>query len=134
MRRRKKEDEHENLERWLITYADLITLLLAFFIMMYTFSKQDAQKYQEVSDSLKAIFSGGSAVLKTGRGQAGTRLPPPVRPGIDGAEIRKELEEQIAAMADAEGPRTEDLRLQRTREALSSASWTGPSSTRAERS
>jgi chemotaxis protein MotB len=30
--RKKKPEEHENLERWLITYADLITLLLAFFI------------------------------------------------------------------------------------------------------
>jgi len=49
MKRKKHDDEQENLERWLITYADLITLLLAFFIMMYTFSKQDAQRYQEVS-------------------------------------------------------------------------------------
>ena len=64
--RKKKEEDHDNLERWLITYSDLITLLLAFFIMMYTFSKQDAQKYQEVSEYLRAIFSGGTAILKTG--------------------------------------------------------------------
>ena len=68
MKRRKAEEEHENLERWLITYADLITLLLAFFIMMYTFSKQDAEKYDEVSGHLRTIFTGGADVAKTGSG------------------------------------------------------------------
>ncbi len=59
MRRKRKPEEHDNLERWLITYADLITLLLAFFIMMYTFSKQDSEKYREVTGHLKTIFTGG---------------------------------------------------------------------------
>ena len=60
LKRRKTEEEHENHERWLITYADLITLLLAFFIMMYVFSKKDAQKYDEVVGHLKTIFTGAS--------------------------------------------------------------------------
>lgn len=64
--RKKKDEEHENLERWLLTYADLITLLLAFFIMLYTFSKQDAQKYSEVTGHLKAIFSGTSGIHNGG--------------------------------------------------------------------
>jgi chemotaxis protein MotB len=62
MRKKKRHEEPENAERWLITYADLITLLLAFFILMYTMSKQDAQKYQEVSGHLKAVFTGGIGV------------------------------------------------------------------------
>ena len=70
-------DQHENLERWLLTYADLITLLLAFFIMMYTFSKQDAQKYDEVSAHLKVIFSGGSGVSQQGKGTGASPLKPP---------------------------------------------------------
>ncbi|HON84728.1 MAG TPA: flagellar motor protein MotB [Syntrophorhabdaceae bacterium] len=65
-KRNNNNNEHENLERWLLTYADLITLLLAFFIMMYTFSKQDSQRYEEVSSYLKAIFSGGTGVLQKG--------------------------------------------------------------------
>jgi chemotaxis protein MotB len=73
MRRRNNKDEHENLERWLLTYADLITLLLAFFIMMYTFSKHDAQKYNEVSAHLKTIFSGGSGIAQ--QGKANGKLP-----------------------------------------------------------
>ncbi|TXK80917.1 flagellar motor protein MotB [Paenibacillus sp. N3.4] len=42
-RRGKKQEEHVNHERWLITYADLITLLLVFFIIMYAMSKVDVQ-------------------------------------------------------------------------------------------
>ncbi|MCX7966101.1 MAG: OmpA family protein [Syntrophorhabdaceae bacterium] len=66
MRRKNNHDDHENIERWLLTYSDLITLLLAFFIMMYTFSRQDSEKYEEVSSYLKTIFSGGSGVLQKG--------------------------------------------------------------------
>ena len=101
MKKRKNEDERENLERWLVTYADLITLLLAFFIMMYTFSKQDAQKHQEVAQHLKAIFKGGSSIVKEG-GAIGQKMVN-ASPGSAGAgrEIEAELENQIAAMADA---------------------------------
>ncbi|MCX5815092.1 MAG: flagellar motor protein MotB [Proteobacteria bacterium] len=77
MRKKNNNDERENLERWLLTYADLITLLLAFFIMMYTFSKQDAQKYDEVSAHLKAIFSGGSGLLQQGKAMGASPLESP---------------------------------------------------------
>jgi chemotaxis protein MotB len=97
MKKKRGEDEHENLERWLITYADLITLLLAFFIMMYTFSKQDAQKYQEVSKSLKTIFTGGSGLLKTGAGGS-SMINPSLRAGPD-SEVEQQLEQQVQAMA-----------------------------------
>jgi len=101
MKKRKSEDERENLERWLITYADLITLLLAFFIMMYTFSKQDAHTHQEVAEHLKAIFKGESSVVKEG-GATGQKEAN-ASPGSAGTgrEIEAELESQIAAMADA---------------------------------
>jgi chemotaxis protein MotB len=105
MKRKRDEGEHENLERWLITYADLITLLLAFFIMMYTFSKQDAQKYEEVSENLRSIFTGGSAILKSGTG--GTSLINPTsRTGNPGAEVRRQLENQIETLPKS----TEDHR------------------------
>jgi len=105
--RRKKEEEHENLDRWLITYSDLITLLLAFFIMMYTFSKQDAQKYQEVSEELRVIFTGGASILKTGRA-AGSKaiiaLPQSAAAAAAGTDIEKQLEKEIQSMADALDP------------------------------
>lgn len=59
MRRRSRhhEGEHENLERWLITYADLITLLLIFFVVMYAISRADLEKFQQVASSLRAAFN-----------------------------------------------------------------------------
>jgi len=79
MRRKNNNEQHENLERWLLTYADLITLLLAFFIMMYTFSKQDAQKYDEVSAHLKAIFAGGSGITQHGKAKGASPLESPLQ-------------------------------------------------------
>jgi chemotaxis protein MotB len=100
IRKRRSEDERENLERWLITYSDLITLLLAFFIMMYTFSKQDTQRHQEVSERLKAIFRGESGVVGAGSATAPKDVNAPPGPA-GGGEIEAELEKQIAAMGDA---------------------------------
>ncbi|CUS89327.1 Membrane MotB of proton-channel complex MotA/MotB, partial [Candidatus Kryptonium thompsonii] len=49
MSKRKKghTEEHENIERWLITYADLITLLLGLFVVLYSMSQIDLNKYQQ---------------------------------------------------------------------------------------
>ena len=52
-------EEHENGERWLLTYADLITLLLGLFVILYAMSKVDAKKYAEVSAALGGAFGGG---------------------------------------------------------------------------
>lgn len=64
MRRRRKLDNDENLERWLLTYADLITLLLAFFIVMYSMSQVDNKKFGKVSEALNTILRGGTSVLR----------------------------------------------------------------------
>ncbi|MBU2568592.1 MAG: flagellar motor protein MotD [Gammaproteobacteria bacterium] len=58
MRRKKKElAEPENHERWLISYADFITLLFAFFVVMYSISSVNEGKYKTLSDSLGEAFS-----------------------------------------------------------------------------
>jgi chemotaxis protein MotB len=56
MARKKKPEEHENHERWLISYADFITLLFAFFVVMYSVSSVNEGKYRVVSRSLIAAF------------------------------------------------------------------------------
>ncbi|MBS3935021.1 MAG: flagellar motor protein MotD [Sulfuritalea sp.] len=56
MARRRKEEEHENHERWLISYADFITLLFAFFVVMYALSSLNEGKYRVLSDSISAAF------------------------------------------------------------------------------
>ncbi|MBI4983844.1 MAG: flagellar motor protein MotD [Rhodocyclales bacterium] len=55
-RRRKAEDEHENHERWLVSYADFITLLFAFFVVMYAISQVNEGKYRVLSDTLASAF------------------------------------------------------------------------------
>ncbi len=56
-RRKHTEDEHENLERWLVSYADFITLLFAFFVVMYSISSLNEGKYRVLSQALSAVFS-----------------------------------------------------------------------------
>lgn len=57
MARKKKHEEHENLERWLVSYADFITLLFAFFVVMYALSSMNTSKYKALAESLKASFN-----------------------------------------------------------------------------
>lgn len=56
MARRKKHEEHVNHEAWAIPYGDLVTLLLAFFVVMYAMSTVNEGKYRVLSDSLVAAF------------------------------------------------------------------------------
>ena len=53
---KKKHEEHENHERWLVSYADFITLLFAFFVVMYSVSSVNEGKFRTVSDSIKAAL------------------------------------------------------------------------------
>ncbi|MEZ5447196.1 MAG: flagellar motor protein MotD [Gammaproteobacteria bacterium] len=54
--RRQHAEEHENHERWLVSYADFITLLFAFFVVMYAISSVNEGKYRVLSDTLDAAF------------------------------------------------------------------------------
>jgi chemotaxis protein MotB len=74
-RRRKKHEEHANHEAWAIPYADLLTLLLAFFVVMYAISSVNAGKYRVLSDSLFAAFRGAPRSMQpvqVGEKQVGT--------------------------------------------------------------
>lgn len=56
MARKKKPEEHVNHERWLVSYADFITLLFAFFVVMYSVSSVNLGKYRVLSEALEAAF------------------------------------------------------------------------------
>ena len=63
--------EHESNERWLLTYADMITLLLALFVVLFSISSVNVSKFVSLQESLKAAFSGsilsgGSSILESG--------------------------------------------------------------------
>jgi chemotaxis protein MotB len=56
MARKQKHEEHENHERWLVSYADFITLLFAFFVVMYSLSAINEGRFRILAESLKAAF------------------------------------------------------------------------------
>src|SRR5437868_13694171 len=64
MARRHKHEEHTNHEAWAIPYGDLVTLLLAFFVVMYAISSVNEGKYRVLSDSLFAAFRGSPRTLE----------------------------------------------------------------------
>ncbi len=64
MARRHKHEVHANHEAWAIPYGDLITLLLAFFVVMYAMSSVNEGKYRVLSDSLVAAFQGSPKTLQ----------------------------------------------------------------------
>lgn len=57
MAKKQKHPEHENLERWLVSYADFITLLFATFVVLYALAQVDATDFAKLEDSLKTAFS-----------------------------------------------------------------------------
>src|SRR4051812_9590891 len=72
---------HENHERWLVSYADFITLLFAFFVVMFASTQADKQKAKQVSESVKEALEHGefsnaiSTVLGRGKHDAARELP-----------------------------------------------------------
>ena len=62
--RRRLQEEHENKERWLVSYADFITLLFAFFVVMYSISSVNEGKYKVLSQSLEGVFNGAPKTVK----------------------------------------------------------------------
>jgi chemotaxis protein MotB len=79
-RRRGGHKEEESGERWLLTYADMITLLMALFMVLFSISSVNISKYQTLQKSLKAAFSGqilpgGKAIAKQGSTQNASHVP-----------------------------------------------------------
>lgn len=70
MARKKKPEPPENAERWLLTYSDLITLLMAFFIVMYASSSADSAKMAKVAEAIKAGFNSGTGKTVIGNQDA----------------------------------------------------------------
>ncbi|NNM79836.1 MAG: flagellar motor protein MotD [Gallionella sp.] len=65
MARRKKRIEHSNPDRWLISYADFITLLFAVFVVLYAISSVNEAKYKIFSDSLSIAFTNQPSTSST---------------------------------------------------------------------
>lgn len=59
MAKKKKPPEHENLERWLVSYSDFMTLIFATFVVLYALSQMDINDFKALEQSLRQSFSSG---------------------------------------------------------------------------
>lgn len=81
MARKKKHPGHVNHERWLVSFADFMTLLFALFVVLFAISQVDAQKMKTVSESLEQAFGitpGSTSVLPNPAAPAAVNVVPPV--------------------------------------------------------
>src|SRR5882724_10767711 len=104
MARKKHEEEHENHERWLVSYADFITLLFAFFTVLYATSQHDIAKAQEFQRSIQKAFRsfidfGGLLGRFVENNEATQLIPPPIdvvpMEGPGSQEMQNEVERQM---------------------------------------
>jgi chemotaxis protein MotB len=117
LRRKRKQPVHENHERWLISYADFITLLFAFFVVMFASSQSDKAKAEQMSHSMKGAFEQGhftatvSAILGgtiSDRGQGNAQMkgaggavkatPADTAPKFPPKDIRDKLAELMPSL------------------------------------
>ncbi|NOX76131.1 MAG: flagellar motor protein MotD [Gammaproteobacteria bacterium] len=89
MARKKIPEEPVNHERWLVSYADFITLLFAFFVVMYSISSVNEGKYRVLSDSISAAFDPTQSGLPI-------KLISPVRPPIVDRNFQSKVEDAVS--------------------------------------
>ncbi|GMA41049.1 OmpA/MotB family protein [Mobilicoccus caccae] len=119
MARKKKQEEHEehaNHERWMLSYADILTLLLALFIVMFAISKVDQKKFEEFArgtaegfgnvavTGMTGNFEGGDGIMKDQKPAQSEDVPSTVPDDKNSAlaqqAIQKEKARQAAAAAE----------------------------------
>jgi chemotaxis protein MotB len=105
IRRKPIEDDEENPERWLVSYADFITLLFAFFVVMYAISTVNQSKYQNLSSAIGMALSGttppdNTKKISAAKQQQTTILKPLPLSYIYQKNRRKEMDTMAQMSAD----------------------------------
>jgi chemotaxis protein MotB len=90
-RRRHAEPEGDNPDRWLVSYADFITLLFAFFVVMYAISQINEGKYRLLSDALLQAFKPESAQQRPPPDAARSPHSPAQLPAAQMQEVARDL-------------------------------------------
>lgn len=99
-RRKKHEEPHENSERWLLSYADFITLVMIFFVVLYSMSNLDNQKYQQLASGLnKAMGGGGATLIGKDPGTSIDKNTNPVDTNVVNSDEQARLE-QVKSLVD----------------------------------
>jgi len=89
-KRVEEPEEHVNHERWLVTYADMLTLLMVLFIVMFAISQVDQKRFNQLKNGMAAGFGQSSSPFQGETSsvmtQPGAEAVAPVRPTIDGSQ------------------------------------------------
>ena len=91
-----------NLERWLVSYADFITLLFAFFVVMYAIANQDKAKIKQITEAIERSFNGPASKLDLGTGSRVNVLTSP-------SSIKGQVVDQPMGHNNADPHRTPEL-------------------------
>ena len=99
---KKKHPEHVNHERWLVSYADFITLLFAFFVVLFASSQSDKKKQTQLAAAMQSAFTpmamfeahSKTPAITTGAAASDALTPTPIQPPLPTAD-------QLAAQAAA---------------------------------
>lgn len=110
MAKRKEEHEEHHDERWLVSYADFITLLMVLFVVLYSMGQVNVEKYKQLATSMRMAFTlgGPSQVVDSAINQAGGTSEdgtskPIVVPGIpEGPTQSEEVAGQLTALLSSQ--------------------------------
>ena len=102
-RRSQEAPHHENHERWIVSYADMLTLLFALFVVLYATSDANPHKLEQVRESIDRAFSVG--VLQGGQGTSAIFQGGGIAPGINQvkAQDMDTISQAVSAFAEAKG-------------------------------
>lgn len=116
---RKKKD-HANHERWLVSYADFMTLLFAFFVVLFASSQADRKKQKALAEAMQTAFTKEGGPQAIARAESNTMTPDETLEALAKAELMKEqrLRERLVAKAIAIGMRPDAVVLRTTPEGL----------------
>jgi chemotaxis protein MotB len=110
-RRKQVEEEHENHERWMVSYADMMTLLMVLFLILFAISTVDQRKFEELRNGLASGFGAPISAVQGGKGpleetgtspQAADLAVPALRPQMGVGEDKKTASVSEAAVEAAE--------------------------------
>jgi len=110
------EPEPDNSKAWLDSYADAMTLLLAFFILLFAFSLVDQKKFQEfragvhlAAGKAAPTLDGGDGILDLGTGISAMVVTPPVLIDGEKADVQPEVEEVIEGLGEVDEEEAPEL-------------------------
>ncbi len=101
------EEDEDNHERWLVTYADLLTVLMALFIVMFSMSIVDKGKFEELKQGLDEYFGHGPELVDGGAGLLADGRPAPESVQLDVQAAIAALDDQRSRAAAVEKERAD---------------------------